>query len=195
MVAQMKKVLVAYSSRFGSTEEIAIDIVETLEDEGIEVKLLNLRKITQIPDITNYDGILVGSGIMQGEWTEESLAFLKQYRETLNKTVLGLFVSSGEAANPKLYFDARNKYLKRLVEKFEFTNDPEIEAFGGVFDLSPNSIHSEQEKKILKQIILSDTTGFIVNDGKLSDFRNWQKIRDWTRFFARKVIATEDKLL
>lgn len=191
----MEKVLVAYSSRFGSTEEIAIDIVETLEDEGIVVTLLNLKKITQIPDVNSYDGVLIGSGIMQGEWTDESLAFLKQYRETLNKTVLGLFVSSGEAANPKLYSDARNKYLKRLVEKFGFTNDPDTEAFGGVFDLSPNSIHSDQEKKILKQIILSDTTGFIVNDGKLSDFRNWQKIRDWTRSFARRVKIIKNRSL
>lgn len=187
----MKKVLVAYSSRFGSTEGIAIDIVETLEDEGIEVKLLNLKKTIQVPNIHTYDGILIGSGIMRGQWTDESLAFLKEYRETLNQIVLGLFVSSGEAANPKLYVDARNKYLKRLVEKFGFTNDPDIEAFGGVFDLSPTSIHNDQEKKILKQIILSETTGFILNDGKLSDFRNWQKIRDWTRTFARKVIATE----
>ena len=51
----MEKVLVAYSSRFGSTEEIAIDIVETLEDEGIVVTLLNLKKITQIPDVNSYD--------------------------------------------------------------------------------------------------------------------------------------------
>ncbi|MHA1213964.1 MAG: flavodoxin domain-containing protein [Candidatus Hodarchaeales archaeon] len=184
-----KKVLIAYSSRFGSTEEIAIEISEVLEDEHLKVELLNLRTTKTNPSLEKFHGIIVGSGIMRGEWTTEALEFLRK-NSTINDKVLGLFVSSGKASNEKLYNEARKEYIEKIVKKYNL-NNPMTEAFGGVFDLSEVSIHNDIEKKILKEIADSDRSGFVIYDGKLNDFRNWQKIRDWSRSFARLVLAQE----
>ncbi|MHA1974112.1 MAG: flavodoxin domain-containing protein [Candidatus Hodarchaeales archaeon] len=160
---------------------------QVLEDEHLEVELLNLKKSKNSPSLHEFDGIIVGSGIMRGEWTKEALEFIRK-NEEINRKVLALFVSSGKASNEKLYNEARREYIEKIVKKYDL-NDPMTEAFGGVFDLSETSIHSEVEKKILKEIADSDRSDFVLHDGKLNDFRNWQKIRDWSRSFARLVLA------
>ena len=56
------RVLIAYGSRYGSTEEIANKISEYLEEMNVESTVINLKKIKQ-PKLTEYDGVIVGSGI------------------------------------------------------------------------------------------------------------------------------------
>ena len=68
-----KKVLIVYGSRFGSTEEISINFKQTLEDSGFIVDLINLKsKNNKIPNIDNYSGVLIGSGIHIARWTKEA---------------------------------------------------------------------------------------------------------------------------
>ena len=67
------------------------------------------------------------------------------------------------------------------------------EAFGGVFDLSSSNNYSFFEKKMLKRIAKS-TAGFVVKDGKMNDFRNWQSIREWATAFGDRInTATQAK--
>ena len=54
-------VLIAYGSRYGSTEGIAKNIAEKLEKEGFEIKLVNLKKEKHNLYENEYDGIIVGS--------------------------------------------------------------------------------------------------------------------------------------
>lgn len=74
MVPDSPKVLIAYGSRFGSTEEISIKISHTLEEQEIETHLLDLKKVKakDWPSLEAFDGVLVGSGIRIGKWTKEA---------------------------------------------------------------------------------------------------------------------------
>ena len=67
-----KNVLIAYGTRYGSTEEISIKFKQTLEEHRYKVDLINLKAKTKtIPNIANYSGVLIGSGIRIGKWTKE----------------------------------------------------------------------------------------------------------------------------
>ena len=100
-----KVVLIAYGTRFGSTEEVATEIAETLEKKGLTTHLLNLKKIKEKdwPSIQSFKGIIVGSSIKMGRWMKEPEDFLKKHVDVLNQSniVLGIFVSSGFAAIPR----------------------------------------------------------------------------------------------
>lgn len=73
------------------------------------------------------------------------------------------------------------------MQKFDLLNsDVMIEAFGGVFDLSSSNNYSFFEKKMLKRIAKS-SAGFIIQDGKMNDFRNWQLIREWATAFGDRI--------
>ncbi len=132
-----------------------------------------------------------------GRWRREALNLLKNCGETIGNTPLAIFVSSGEAANPETYRKAKRKYLTRILEMNGFDpNSPNIrtEAFGGVFDFSSSSSYSFLEKKLLKRIAISNSSGFVVQDGKLNDFRNWQAIREWATEFGNLIITTNSKM-
>ncbi len=182
------RVLIAYASRFGSTSEISQEIADILKQENFTVDLNDLKGNSgKIPNLYAYAGVLVGSGIRMGRWTKEGLNFLKKNRKELSQKHLGLFVSSGEAANPVTYKQAKKKYLEDILRKMGLNHsDVLIEAFGGVFDLSSSNNYSFFEKKLLKRIANS-SAGFVVQDGKMNDFRNWQLIREWATAFGDRI--------
>ena len=181
------QVLLAYASHFGSTSEIAHEIADVLRGEEISVDVIDLKTHaeTQTPSLTNYTGVIIGSGIRMASWAKEVLDFVQSNKKILKSKPLGVFVSSGEASNPDTYEKAKEKYLYKILDEFQLMG-PEViyEAFGGVFDFSSSSNYSFLEKKILQRIAESSSSGFVVNDGKLNDFRNWQLIREWSTTFA-----------
>lgn len=183
---ELKSVLIVFASRFGSTDEIAHEIAEELEKHEIITEVLNLKDGESTPSLDEFDGILVGSGVKMGRWTKEAFNFLKKNHKLLNDKVLGLFVSSGEAANPKTYDGARKKYLEEIMERTGVKADM-VEAFGGIFDFSSSSNYSFLEKKIIQRLAKSVEGGIIIQDGKVNDFRNWQLIRNWATDFGNLV--------
>jgi len=191
-VIELKSVLIVFASRFGSTDEIAHEIAEELEKHEIITEMLNLKDGESTPSLDEFDGILVGSGVKMGRWTKEAFSFLKQNHNSLNNKVLGLFVSSGEAANPKTHDGARNNYLEKIMERTGVKADM-AEAFGGIFDLSSNSNYSFLEKKIILRLAKSVKEGIIMQEGKVNDFRNWQLIRNWATDFANLVKTYKKK--
>jgi menaquinone-dependent protoporphyrinogen oxidase len=182
------QVLIAYASRFGSSSEIAQGISDTLVDD-FQVDLLDLKSKSETESpLSDYVGIIVGSGIKMGRWTKEARKFLEGNKGILNQTLLGVFVSSGEASNPKTYEQAKQQYIVDILEKNQLMNSNVLyEAFGGVFDFSETSNYSFLERKILQKIADSSSSGFVVKDGKLNDFRNWQLIREWATSFGDKL--------
>ncbi len=194
----MKSILIVYASRFGSTSEIAQELADTIENdtEIFNTTIFDLHdKTRKIKDIERYDGIIVGSGIKYGRWTKESFNFLKKFRTTIidNKIPLGVYVSSGNAANPSTYEKAKRKYLDDVFRKLNLNNGEIVlaEAFGGIFDLSSNSNYNFIEKKMIKRVARSKDTGFILQDGKLNDFRNWQSIQNWGTDFKNLILGSE----
>jgi menaquinone-dependent protoporphyrinogen oxidase len=190
------RVLIAYASRFGSTSEISQEIGDILRKEDLNVDLIDLKGDSgKNPNLSDYEGILVGSGIRMGRWTKEDLSFLKKNCKELSQKNLGPFVSSGEAANPEKYDQAKKKYLEDVIRKIGLMQtDVLIEAFGGVFDLSTSNNYSFFEKKMIKRIATS-SAGFVVQDGKMNDFRNWQLIREWATSFADRMKTRNNKII
>lgn len=187
---ELKSVLIVFTSRFGSTDEIAHEIADVLEKRTIQTTVINLRDGSKYPSLENFDGIIVGSGIKMGRWTKESYNFLKRNNIILNSKVLGVFVSSGEAANPKNHTEVRRKYLERILNLTGVNADMK-EVFGGIFDFSSSSNYSFLEKKIVRRLAKSIEGGVIVDDDKKNDFRDWKIISKWAKDFSRLVNGSD----
>ena len=186
------QILLAYASHFGSTSEIAHEIADVLRQEDLEVVLFDLKSPGKNLFLEKYSGVIVGSGIKMASWAKEVLHFVKFNKKQLKLKPLGVFISSGEASNPDFYEKAKKKYLYQILDEFQLMG-PDIiyEAFGGVFDFSSSSNYSFVEKKILQRIADSSSSGFVVNDGKMNDFRNWQLIREWATAFADLINSSQ----
>ncbi len=181
----MSKVLIAYASRFGCTEEVSHKIAGILKNQGVETQVLNLRKTKskEWPLMKEFDGVLVGSGIKIGKWAKEPKNFLKKHKEELNKKVLGIFVCSGYAAKDPDY--ARKEYIEKVMEELGVTTDM-YEAFGGVFDFSESSTMGFPDRKMLKTAAkgMADEMGITIGDDMKNDFRDWNKIQEFAEKFG-----------
>jgi menaquinone-dependent protoporphyrinogen oxidase len=193
-----KKILIAYGSRYGSTEEIAYAMAEILENAGLGTQLLDLRGTKQKdwPPLAPFDGVLVGSGIKIGRWTKEATAFLKTNANELKGfppkgLVVGVFVSCGMASTPGKQEEARRKYLEEVLTNVGITDAvATYDAFGGVYDLSPSARMGFLDKRMLgmaaKQMAKDGTP---LTEGARNDLRDWDQIRTFTEHFAESVHA------
>jgi len=57
------KILIAYTSRTGSTGEVAETIAQVLRREGVPV---DVRRVQEVKDLTPYQAVLIGSAIRMG---------------------------------------------------------------------------------------------------------------------------------
>ncbi len=190
-----KNVLIAYGSRYGSTEEIARAIAKTLEQVGLNTQLLDLKRTKQKewPQLEPFDAILVGSGIKMGRWTGEASSFLKKHADALKVLkakglIVGIFVSCGTASTPEKRQEAREKYIEKVVTDLGIRDTVDAcDAFGGVYDLSPSAPMGFLDKKMLAM-----GSQQMIKDGQLTeearnDLRDWNQIQTFAERFADLV--------
>ena len=106
------KILVAYFTKGGASEEYANVITETLKSLELTIETYNLSN--KIPTITDFETIILGTGVrmyrVYGRWKK----VLKQ--KEIKEKKLYLFLSSGMAAeDPE---KAVEKFLNPIVEKY-----------------------------------------------------------------------------
>jgi len=184
-----KNVLIAYGTRFGSTEEISIKFKQTLEENGFIVDLVNLKaKTKKIHNIDNYSGVLIGSGIRIARWTKEAKHFLKTNVKAINdnKIIVGIFLSSGEASDPGKKSEAIEKYLVKVFKELGLDIGDHVlyDAFGGVFDLSETSKLSWLNRRMLKTVAQNDPN-IELNERK--DYRDWDQINKFLENFISRI--------
>lgn len=124
------KVLIAFATKSGATEQTAQQIAEILQNQhSLQVDLVNLRRQAH-PNFSQYGTIVVASGIRMGKWYKEALQFLKSDFQGKN---VALFVSAlYKAEDPETYPIAVEQYLKNVSEEHMNVKPFAMEAFGGV---------------------------------------------------------------
>jgi len=106
------KILVAYYTKGGASEEYAKVIAETLTANGLAVEIRNLAH--EIPDITAFDIVVLGTGVRMSMVYRRWRKILKQ--KALRGKRLFIFLSSGTAI--KESDTAVEKFLRPIVEKY-----------------------------------------------------------------------------
>ena len=131
----MNKALIVYGTRYGAAASTSEEIAKTLREEGIETRVVDARK-EKVEDVTEYDLIIVGSGIQMHRWTGEPEDFLKKHQKELVSKKMVLFVCCGSAADkekPELAEKARRRYLEEKAVKFHL-QPVALGLFGGIFN-------------------------------------------------------------
>jgi menaquinone-dependent protoporphyrinogen IX oxidase len=188
----MKNILIAYGTRYGSTEETAEEIKSVLEKHDCNVRLLDLKttKEKEWPSLDTFDGVIVGSSIKIMKWMKEPKRFLEQNRNKLNSNDmnLGIFVSSMFASEPENRQEIHDKCISEIMAELKI--DPDISAaFGGVFDFSSASKMGFLDKQMAKIAAkgMEADFGYEINRDAKNDFRDWDQIRK----FAEDYLALQ----
>ena len=184
----MIKALIVYGTRYGATASTSEEIAEILRKEGFDVRVVNAKK-EEVYDISEYELIIVGSGMKIDRWTKEPENFLKKFKKELMKKNVAVFVSSGVQAiyeyegNSEAGERAQRKYLEEKAEKYSL-NPIALTIFGGVLNF--NKMGWMARKTVGQLWRKFEEAGFEKKDG-IYDTRDWEAIRKWTKELAQKV--------
>lgn len=148
------KILVAYFTKGGATQNYAQIISDTLTLKGLTVEICNLAD--NIPEIESFDVIVLGTGVRMFRVYRRWKKILKQ--KSLESKNLFMFLSSGTAIeNPEKAVD---KFLRPLVEKYNL-KPKSLVSFPGIIpdkwaklEDQKNTINPEKAKKWANEIAL-----------------------------------------
>jgi len=158
---ELKKVLIAFATRYGSTKEVAKLIADKIKDREIEAEISN---VIDISSLKGYDVVIIGSPIYMGKWLKEGVDFVQQFSESLNQVPVALFTVG-------VTLKDKNEKNIRIAEKsfdvlLPYTNPVMTGVFAGKIDKRNMNFIDKQILKLVK--------------AEEGDFRNPDEISVWT---------------
>jgi menaquinone-dependent protoporphyrinogen oxidase len=123
-------VLVTYATRYGSTQEVAQAIAETLRQNGVAVETQPIRSIGSIE---RYSAAVLGVPLYMGRMHKDARRFLAAHRNALTKMPVALFVLGPVQKDEKDWAGARTQLEKELA-KYPWFSPVSQQILGGKFD-------------------------------------------------------------
>jgi menaquinone-dependent protoporphyrinogen oxidase len=171
------RALVAYGTRWGSTEAVAKELTSLLRKMGRTTDMLNLDR-NEKTDLEAYDMVVIGSGIAYGSWSKGALKFLERNSPALSEKRLAMFACCGDLLfDPSRADEYERRYLRDVARRYEL--EPfSMGLFGGAIDF-------ERYSFLVKGILSMWNAGKKdmrergIDPEKPYDFRDWEKIRSW----------------
>jgi menaquinone-dependent protoporphyrinogen IX oxidase len=180
------KALLVYGTRYGAAASTSEEIAKILRQEGLEVRVVNAKE-EKVKDITDYDLVVVGSGILFNRWTSEPEKFLQKFQKELAKKKVALFVCCGSASQalnegkPDIAENARKKYLEEKGAKYSLQTVA-LGLFGGVYNFNKTPWYAKKAMKMERPRI---EAAYKETQPGVYDTRDWNAIRSWAKELAQ----------
>jgi menaquinone-dependent protoporphyrinogen oxidase len=182
------KALIAYGTRYGATAGTSEEIGKILREKGFDVKIVNVKE-EKIKDISEYDLIVVASGMRMGKWVSEAEDFLKKFQKEFEQKKLALFVSTMKTVaeregKTEEVAESRKVALEDKVAKYGL-KPITLGFFGGVMDYNKMGFLMRKTMGWIKPQLEKD--GFKETAPGVYDLRDWDEIRNWATELAEKA--------
>jgi len=169
----MIRILVAYDTKYGSTERVAHWVAEGIaECEPSEITV-NVSNISHVVDL-NYDCVVIGSPIYEEEPLNSVITFLETRRTSLERLKVALFVVCVDYG-----YLPKDQLMDTYVGQLEAHVSGEVvarEVLGGYFDLAKLS---DEDRRLLEDF--SKAVGHPVTTMDLLD-------KDKSQAFGRAIM-------
>jgi len=162
-------VLVAYATRYGSTQEVAEAVAATLRERGLEVELQSAGELRSVEE---YQAVVLGTALYMFRLHKDARRFLARRRATLAERPVAIFALGPFNDEEKEWQGVRAQLDKELA-KFPWLVPVAKEVFGGKFD--PAKLRFPYNLvPALKRL-------------PVSDIRDWKAIHEWASDVAEKL--------
>jgi menaquinone-dependent protoporphyrinogen oxidase len=165
-------VLVAYATRYGSTQEVAEAVASTLRERGLAVDIEPMRDVRTLE---GYRAVVLGAPLYMFHWHKDAMHFLVRYREALTQWPVAIFALGPFHTDEKEFQEVREQLEKELA-KFPWLTPEAIEIFGGKFD--------PQKLTFPHNLVPA------LKNMPASDIRDWTAIRAWASNLATQFQPT-----
>jgi menaquinone-dependent protoporphyrinogen oxidase len=159
------KMLIAVSSKHGSTREIAGSMAATVREAGIEVDVIDAE---QVESVTPYDAVIIGSGLYMGRWMGPARELVKGSADVLRERPVWLF-SSGPLGRDIVDPADAAEGMKHLA----LVGARDHRVFAGKADKHEFGFFERRVVSMLKN--------------PWGDHRDWPAIQAWAASIAREL--------
>ena len=170
------KVLVAYATRYGSTQEVADAVAAALRQSGLAVDLQPMR---QVRTLNGYGAFVLGAPLYIGSFLKDAQRFLAQHGPALAGRPVAVFALgpiAGSAEDPE--WQAARASLDKEIQKVPGLAPVAVELFGGKYN--PQGLN-------LADRLLAALPASPLHNLPASDVRDWTAIRAWASDLAGKL--------
>jgi len=102
-------ILVAFATRYGSTQEVADKIAATLRESGLTV---DVQPVKQVQTLDGYRAVVLGTPLYIGSWLKDAQRFLTRHQTALEKLPVAIF-----SLGPTRAGEGRRKCTPHLTPK------------------------------------------------------------------------------
>ena len=125
-----KSILLAYATRYGSTQEVAETIAAALREAGLEV---DIQPMQEVKTLDHYDAVVLGAAIYNARWHPDAHQFLSQHQETLRQRPVAIF-ALGPLSTSDAAMQRSRRQLDKELEKYPWLKPVAVEMFAGKYD-------------------------------------------------------------
>ncbi|MDI7275318.1 MAG: flavodoxin domain-containing protein [Anaerolineae bacterium] len=161
-------ILVAYATRYGSTQEVAEAVAETLRAGGLAVDVQPARRVRTL---SGYGAVVLGAPLYIGRWHRDARRFLSQHHEALAERPVAVFSlgPTGSVADQDEWQGARAA-LEQELARYPWLRPVSVELFGGRYDPA---------KLRFPDSLLAALPASPLHGAPATDLRDWEAIRAW----------------
>ena len=162
-------ILVAFATKYGSTQEVAETIAAALREGG---QTVDCQPAKQVRSLDGYGAIVLGAPLYMFRWHKDAKNFLSRHRQAITARPVAVFAMGPLKDEAKDWQDVRAQLEKELAG-FPWLAPVAAEVFGGKHDPAKLTF-PHNLIPALKQM-------------PATDIRDWTAIRAWAIGLAAKL--------
>lgn len=171
-------ILMVYHSYRGSSAEIAQRLADVLKDRGHDVAL---HPVSEQPDVTRYDAVVMGAPIHTGMWSTPMTLYLRKICRKITNMPVYCWFTSIRIIEPDGLDHALTNYLPTEINYLSNLRD--IKGFAG--KLMMNELDWEA-----RWMLYVRYDGRQMLERLQGDFRDWKDIQQWGHWVADDLANT-----
>jgi menaquinone-dependent protoporphyrinogen oxidase len=160
-----RTILLAYATRYGSTQEVAETVAAALRDVGL---IVDLQPMQEVRTLDHYDAVVLGAAIYNARWHPDAHQFLSQHQEALSQRPAVIFALGPLSASEAARRNSRRQLDSELA-KYPWLKPVAVEVFAGKYDPSKPGL------------------GFFERFLPARDHRDWNAIRAWAKALSTQL--------
>jgi menaquinone-dependent protoporphyrinogen oxidase len=170
----LASVFVAYSTRSGSTAEVAQVIAASMRKSGLAVNVAPMSHVDSVPRMT---AVILGAPLYMGRFPNEFHHFLARYRGALEILKPWCFVLGPTRTNPDDFEAARHQAVRQL-SRYDWFCPADVHVFGGRWN--PKTLPFPFS-------LVMRLPGLPLAKIPVADVRDWTEIDGWAAGIARQI--------
>lgn len=172
----MNHILIVYATTDGHTRKICERLQQLIEAQGNRVQLVPVEQA--LPDLTQFDKIVVGGSIRYGKHSKLIYQFIEKNQQLLDSKPNAFFSVNVVARKPEKSQPETNPYLQKFLRQIDW-QPKRLAVFGGSLDYPRCSYLDRQMIRLIMWMTKGPTAADTV-----VDYTDWDQVEVFGRVIS-----------